>query len=254
MMCNDDISVSSHRELSCLQACHAVTVAGINEQTCMATCNTRGPEFKIGEFTYPAGKSCADRNNAGIAPRRQDNCEAGCAAGVQIAAASPASAAPQITRTRVGEFVGNDWGKVRNAIKACLGKFDTDPNCKINTWDMSKQTNLRMMAHGFASFNEYIGDWDVSNVFNFEAAFDGSGFNQDLSKWDMSKAEKVPYMFRNCPFNQPIDMWNIRSVWQAYKMFHRNTAFNQDISKLCDDRLAVGYSSGLFCKGGEAFL
>ena len=110
------------------------------------------------------------------------------------------------------------------------------------------------MAYGFASFNEYIGDWDVSNVYNFDGAFAESGFNQDLSKWDMSSAGKVSNMFASCPFNQPIDMWNIRSVWSTYKMFHGNTAFNQDISKLCDDRLAVGYSSGLFCKGGEAFL
>jgi hypothetical protein len=169
-------------------------------------------------------------------------------------AAIPAPAAPQITRTRVGEFVGNDWRSVRNAIEACLGKFDTDPNCKINTWDMSKMEDLQLLAFDFKSFNEYIGDWDVSNVRNFDAAFAESGFNQDLSKWDMSRAEQVSNMFASCPFNQPIDMWNIRRVWNAYKMFHGNTAFNQDTSKLCDNRLAIGYSSKLFCKGGSAYV
>jgi sulfur relay (sulfurtransferase) DsrC/TusE family protein len=165
-----------------------------------------------------------------------------------------AAAEKVIKRTRVGEFVGNDWHSVRTAIKACLGKFDTDPNCKINTWDMSKMTSLRFIASGYASFNEYIGDWDVSNVFNFEAAFDGSGFNQDLSKWDMSSAGQLSNMFALCPFNQPIDMWNIRSVWSTYKMFHGNTAFNQDISKLCDDFRAYGYDQQLFCERGIAFV
>jgi len=187
MMCNDDISVSSHRELSCLQACHAVTVAGINEQTCMATCNTRGPEFKIGEFTYPAGKSCADRYNAGIAPRRQDNCEAGCAAGVQIAAASPAPAAPQIQRTRVGEFVGDNTRALKDAINNCRGKFDTDPNCKINTWDVSKMTSLDWVFGDNTWFNENIGDWDVSNVRSFSHTFiSAKSFSRcEISKWNV---------------------------------------------------------------------
>ena len=221
MMCNDDISVSSHRELSCLQACHAVTVAGINEQTCMATCNTRGPEFKIGEFTYPAGKSCADRNNAGIAPRRQDNCEAGCAAGVQIAPASPAPAAPQIQRTRVGEFVGDNVQALKNAINNCRGRFDFDPNCKINTWDVSKMTSFRWLFMGNTWFNENIGDWDVSNVRNFEQTFHSVTFSRcEISKWNVHAEGSLTHMFwgaRN--FNCDLNGWDVSKVNNFIQIF-----------------------------------
>ena len=221
MMCNDDISVSSHRELSCLQACHAVTVAGINEQTCMATCNTRGPEFKIGEFTYPAGKSCADRYNAGIAPRRQDNCEAGCAAGVQIAATSPASAAPQIKRTRVGEFVGDNVQALKNAINNCRGRFGTDPNCDINTWDVSKMTSFRWLFMGNTWFNENIGDWDVSNVRNFEQAFHSVTFSRcEISKWNVHAEGSLTHMFWGAKnFNCDLNGWDVSKVHDFIQVF-----------------------------------
>ena len=221
MMCNDDISVSSHRELSCLQACHAVTVAGINEQTCMATCNTRGPEFKIGEFTYPAGKSCADRYNAGIAPRRQDNCEAGCAAGVQIAATSPASAAPQIKRTRVGEFVGDNVQALKNAINNCRGRFGTDPNCDINTWDVSKMTSFRWLFMGNTWFNENIGDWDVSNVRNFAQAFHSVTFSRcEISKWNVHAEGTMTHMFWGAKnFNCDLNGWDVSKVHDFIQVF-----------------------------------
>ena len=221
MMCNQDISVSSHRELSCLQACHAVTVAGINEETCMGKCNTRGPSFRIGDFTYPAGRSCADRYDAGIAPRRQDNCEAGCAAGAQIAAASPAPAAPQITRTRVGEFVGDNVQALKNAINSCRGRFDTDPNCKINTWDVSKMTSLRWLFMGNTWFNEDIGDWDVSNVRNFAQTFHSVTFSRcEISKWNVHAEGTLTHMFwgaRN--FNCDLNGWDVSKVNDFIQIF-----------------------------------
>ena len=252
MMCNDDISVSSHRELSCLQACHAVTVAGINEETCMGKCNTRGPSFRIGDFTYPAGRSCADRYDAGIAPRRQDNCEAGCAAGAQIAAASPAPAAPQITRTRVGEFVGDNVQALKNAINSCRGRFDTDPNFKINTWDVSKMTSLRWLFMGNTWFNEDIGDWDVSNVRNFAQTFHSVTFSRcEISKWNVHAEGTLTHMFwgaRN--FNCDLNGWDVSKVNDFIQIFWNCPITKENTATWYDQTPVFAQTCKTYAPGG----
>ena len=252
MMCNQDISVSSHRELSCLQACHAVTVAGINEETCMGKCNTRGPSFRIGDFTYPAGRSCADRYDAGIAPRRQDNCEAGCAAGAQIAAASPAPAAPQITRTRVGEFVGDNVQALKNAINSCRGRFDTDPNCKINTWDVSKMTSLRWLFMGNTWFNEDIGDWDVSNVRNFAQTFHSVTFSRcEISKWNVHAEGTLTHMFwgaRN--FNCDLNGWDVSKVNDFIQIFWNCPITKENTATWYDQTPVFAQTCKTYAPGG----
>ena len=252
MMCNDDISVSSHRELSCLQACHAVTVAGINEETCMGKCNTRGPSFRIGDFTYPAGRSCADRYDAGIAPRRQDNCEAGCAAGAQIAAASPAPAAPQITRTRVGEFVGDNVQALKNAINNCRGRFGTDPNCDINTWDVSKMTSFRWLFMGNTWFNENIGDWDVSNVRNFAQTFHSVTFSRcEISKWNVHAEGTLTHMFwgaRN--FNCDLNGWDVSKVNDFIQIFWNCPITKENTATWYDQTPVFAQTCKTYAPGG----
>ena len=252
MMCNQDISVSSHRELSCLQACHAVTVAGINEETCMGKCNTRGPSFRIGDFTYPAGRSCADRYDAGIAPRRQDNCEAGCAAGAQIAAASPAPAAPQITRTRVGEFVGDNVQALKNAINSCRGRFDTDPNCKINTWDVSKMTSLRWLFMGNTWFNEDIGDWDVSNVRNFAQTFHSVTFSRcEISKWNVHAEGSLTHMFWGAKnFNCDLNGWDVSKVNDFIQIFWNCPITKENTATWYDQTPVFAQTCKTYAPGG----
>ena len=81
MCCNQDIAISSHRELSCLQACHASVVGGISEPTCMGECRKRGPPSTSPalrtRLASPATRQCAQQ-------RRRDNCETGCSAGAKI--------------------------------------------------------------------------------------------------------------------------------------------------------------------------
>ena len=37
-------------------------------------------------------------------------------------------------------------------------------NQPIGDWDVSSVTDMRSMFYGASSFNQPIGDWDVSNV------------------------------------------------------------------------------------------
>ena len=136
-------------------------------------------------------------------------------------AASPAPAAPQIQRTRVGEFVGNDWRGVRNAIEACLGKFDTDPNCKINTWDVSKMTSLGWVFGDNTWFNENIGDWDVSNVRNFAQAFHSVTFSRcEISKWNVHAEGTMTHMFWGAKnFNCDLNGWDVSKVNDFIQIF-----------------------------------
>jgi hypothetical protein len=164
---------------------------------------------------------------------------------------------PAITRTRVGEFVGDNWNSLRNAVRQCGGRWKSDPKCAINTWDVSKMTSLAHIFSWNTEFNEYIGDWDVSNVRDFTNTFSNAHkFNQDISKWDMSSAKILVNMFHKAyafvgegvgnwdvsnvedprgvfsvtSFNQPLDKWDVRSMKDMNEMFIANKAFNQDLN------------------------
>ena len=59
-------------------------------------------------------------------------------------------------------------------------------------------TNVTNMSYMFewSSFNQPIGNWDVSNVTDMSRMFHGAtSFNQDISKWDVSKVTNVELIF-----------------------------------------------------------
>ena len=59
-------------------------------------------------------------------------------------------------------------------------------NQPIGNWDVSNVTTMIAMFLNATSFNQPIGDWDVSNVTNMGSmlAF-ASSFNQDISSWSV---------------------------------------------------------------------
>jgi surface protein len=73
-------------------------------------------------------------------------------------------------------------------------------NQPIGDWDVSNVTNMETMFCHAHSFNQPIGNWDVSNVDDMGSIFyEANSFNQDLSRW---KFKTKPHMFYHCPIKE----------------------------------------------------
>ncbi len=112
-------------------------------------------------------------------------------------------------------------------------------NQPIGDWDVSSVTNMGSMFRYASSFNQPIGTWNVSNVTNMGTMFQGASvFNQPIGDWDVSSVTNMGSMFYNAAsFNQPIDSWDVSNVTNMRFMFSGATSFNQtignwDVSKI----------------------
>lgn len=105
-------------------------------------------------------------------------------------------------------------------------------NQPIGNWDVSNVTDMSGTFANATSFNQPIGNWDVSNVTNMSRVFEGaSSFNQPIGNWDVSGVTDMSIMFlRASAFNQDIGAWNVQNVTNMAVMFALDSAFNQDIS------------------------
>ena len=95
-------------------------------------------------------------------------------------------------------------------------------------------------------FNEYISNWDTSNVIDMSYMFSALSsdatkthkFNQDISKWDVRNVKNMEGMFssfENNPedpgfeFNRDIRKWNVSKVENMKKMFFNAIKFSQNL-------------------------
>ncbi len=87
------------------------------------------------------------------------------------------------------------------------------------------------MFQNATSFNQDIGNWNVSQVINMGVMFyNATSFNQNIGNWDVTKVQYMDYMFYNAlSFNQDIGSWNVGEVRGMYRMFSGASAFNQNI-------------------------
>ena len=90
------------------------------------------------------------------------------------------------------------------------------------------------MFSGATSFNQPIGNWNVSNVTLMNKMFSGAtSFNQPISDWDVSNVTEMWGMFaRATSFNQPISNWDVSNVTNMNLMFEGAISFNQPIGNL----------------------
>jgi surface protein len=131
-------------------------------------------------------------------------------------------------------------------------------NVPINDWDTSLITDMSSLFSVLRNtntdtFNDYIGNWNTSNVKNMNYMFRRAiAFNQNINTktinegtdneytaWDVSKVDGMVYMFSGyisdtgsyiyTSFNQPLDKWDVSNVIIMYNMFSFSE-FNQDIN------------------------
>ena len=78
-------------------------------------------------------------------------------------------------------------------------------------------TKVNFMSSIFfqnSSFNQAIGNWDVSNVTSMAGMFKfANTFNQPIENWDVSKVTNMIFMFSGTTnFNQNLSSWNVDNV------------------------------------------
>ncbi len=145
------------------------------------------------------------------------------------------------------------WGSVKlhnNGFQFC--KISLIEFSATDTLDLSNVTDMGHMFSDASSFNQDIGDWNVSSVIYMGYMFSGaSSFNQDIGDWDVSSVTDMKAMFYNASsFDQDIGDWIVSNVTSMYEMFSGASVFDQDISgwivSSVTDMEAMFYNAGSF--------
>jgi hypothetical protein len=87
------------------------------------------------------------------------------------------------------------------------------------------------MFSGAVKFNQYIGDWDTSNVEDMGSVFfRATAFNQDISGWNTLSVGGMGNIFQEAvSFNQDLSQWDIQNVANFTNMFSGAQTFQQDL-------------------------
>jgi surface protein len=120
-------------------------------------------------------------------------------------------------------------------FKDCINLIGTPA---FNNWDVSNVNNMFAAFNGATNFNQNISNWDVSNVTNMGSMFRNSVFNQDIGNWDVSSVENMGSLFRNSPFDQDISSWNIISATNL-----NNFLLDGTLSTSNYDALLIGWAA-----------
>jgi len=131
--------------------------------------------------------------------------------------------------------VGIIDGVTYTVVDEAMLRAMVDNGLNITRIATTKVINMAEMFYDNETFNQNIGNWDLSNVTNINNMFYyATSFNQDISSWNVSSVTDMSYAF-SCPdlyseFNQDIASWNVSNVTNMRQMFWGADLFNQDIS------------------------
>jgi len=102
-------------------------------------------------------------------------------------------------------------------------------NINISTWDVSNVESMEEMFSGFDYygmmrgnyFNQPINSWNVSKVTNMRRMFyRATQFNQSLDNWDVSSVTTMEEMFDYAEaFDQQLRCWNLESMNDSQCIF-----------------------------------
>ncbi len=132
----------------------------------------------------------------------------------------------RITATDIPDF---------SNVTFMVGMFRECPNLgnipNINSWNVSKVTDMSEMFYSATTFNSDVSAWDTSLVKNFKYMFYNTlFFNQNLNNWNVSSATNLDYMFEKAKsFNGNIGDWNVSNVTTMNRVFYSAVSFNQNI-------------------------
>jgi surface protein len=133
--------------------------------------------------------------------------------------------------------IGNwDVSKVSNfqEFLHMASDFNNGGSDSINNWNIKTggSVNMQEFFKNAQSFNQPIGNWDVSWVTNMLQMFNAAtSFNQDITGWDVGYVTNMKQMFGTATvFNQDISSWDTTRVTNMEDMFYNTGAFNQDVS------------------------
>lgn len=109
--------------------------------------------------------------------------------------------------TNVSQWGDVQWTSMEATFIGCI-------NLDITASDTPNLTGVTVMSRMFENaetFNQDIGNWDVSTVTQMNDLFlNAESFNQDISTWDVSNVVNMRSMFRDASsFNQNVGNWSL---------------------------------------------
>lgn len=125
--------------------------------------------------------------------------------------------------------------KLTNAVSmfGAAGSFNNGGNSSFAGWaNAANLQNTAFMFSSSGSFNQPVGEINMSNVITISRMFSGAtafnnGGNTNIGSWDTSKVANMELTFYQAtPFNQDIGSWNVSNVTVMGSMFNSATAFN----------------------------
>ena len=90
---------------------------------------------------------------------------------------------------------------------------------------LNRTTNyyLRILCNiRIRDYIEGMETWDMSRCTNMRNMFENCKNIPDISGWDTSACEDMSYMFKNCSHIPDISSWNISSCINMNDMFRKN--------------------------------